>query len=106
MCQIPRPRTPEQENILRARQAALTALSSHPSWPELEAETERRLRQIEKAIMATAMGGGQAAKPLDQRQVDYLRGFANGMRWIRTVPTSAEASLEAFLQKNERSTSE
>jgi hypothetical protein len=98
----PRVVDPEQERLLIARQAALTALTSHPSWVELEAETDRRLAQIEKMILARALGGAQSAPPFDQRQVDYLRGFANGMRWIRAVPSSAEATLENFLKRNER----
>jgi hypothetical protein len=93
---------PETERLLIARKAALVSLTSHPNWAELEAETDRRLAQIEKMILARALGGGQTAAEFDQRQIDYLRGFANGMRWIRAVPTSAEASLENFLKRNER----
>lgn len=92
-------RTPEGQAILRARQAALTALTKHPSWPELEAEVERKIEMVKKRLMALAFSGGEKGLELPQRQVDYLRGWVDGIQMVFKVPTMAEQSLERFLQQ-------
>jgi len=89
----------ETQQVLLARQAALTALTKHPSWEEFVAETDRRLKQIEKIVLANTLGGGPRGTLFDQRHVDYLRGFANGMKWLVAVPANAENSLERELRK-------
>jgi len=82
--------------LLAQRQANLTALSRHPAWPELEAEVQRKITRLEKHVLARTMGSPQE---FTQREIDYLRGFVNGMRWLVAVPVSAENSLERYLQQ-------
>ena len=84
----------EQRNLI-TRQGSLSALAQHPSWPDLRDEIDRKQARIERVLVANALG----AKPLDQRQVDYLRGFIHGMRWFAAVPEQAEGALEAYLKK-------
>ena len=86
----------EDQRLLRQRQATLTALSKHPSWPELEAEVGRKLARLEKHILARTLGN---PTEFSQREIDYLRGFVNGMKWLVAVPVSAESSLERYLQR-------
>jgi hypothetical protein len=86
---------PQARAILTQRQANLTALTKHPSWRELEAEVERKQVRLEKHILARTLGN---TSEFSQREIDYLRGFVNGMKWLVAVPGSAESSLERFLQ--------
>lgn len=93
-------KTEEDLRILRQRQANLTALSKHPSWPEFEAEVERRVQKIEGGVLnALGVRQGRFAKEVDQREIDYLRGFVSGIRWMVAVPVAAENSLEQWLRK-------
>lgn len=78
-----------------ARQASLTALTSHPSWPELQAEVERKRVRIEKTILAKTLG---TPTPVDPIEMSYLRGFVHGMNWFAQVPEVAESTLEHFLR--------
>ena len=86
---------PETQRVLISRQAALTALTQHPSWPELEAEVGRKRQRIEKLVLAKALGSKEAVDPVE---IAYLRGFVHGMDWFARVPPSAEATLERFLR--------
>lgn len=88
--------TDEDRRLLVQRQANLTALTKHPSWPELEAEVERKQTRLEKHILARTLGSTAA---FEQREIDYLRGFVNGMKWLVAVPVSAENSLERYLER-------
>jgi hypothetical protein len=80
------------------RKAALTALTSHPSWPELAAEIEQKVKKIEKLVLHDALVA-KGGRPISERDLIYLRGFVWGMRYITTVPRTAEATLERFLRE-------
>lgn len=86
--------SPEQEETLRARQARLTALSEHPSWPEMEAEVDRKIARIEKQVLARSLGTGLSE--LEQAQ---MRGMIAALRWFVLVPKNAERSLGKFLKE-------
>src|SRR5262245_12965334 len=90
-----RPVSEATRQTLMQRQAALTALTSHPAWPELEAEVERKAQRIEKIVLAKTLA---SRVPIDERELVYLRGFLQGMRWLVSVPPAAENSLERFLR--------
>jgi hypothetical protein len=95
---VPRPRgvmSEEDRQLLIRWQANLTALTKHPSWPELEAEVARKEARLEKMVLAKVLGGNGI---YDQREIDYMRGFVNGMKWFAAVPSNAEHSLERFLE--------
>jgi hypothetical protein len=85
----------ETQRVLTARQAALTALSKHPSWPELQAEVGRKRERIEKLVLTKALGNKPPANPTE---LAYLAGFVHGMNWFAQVPDVAEGQLERFLR--------
>jgi predicted MarR family transcription regulator len=85
---------PEQQEVLRARQARLTALSEHPAWDEMEAEVERKIARIEKTILARSLSTG-----LSEVEQAQMRGMIAALRWFVTVPKSAERSLARFLKE-------
>lgn len=101
-----RPRSPVRrrridqatEDELRRRQGALTALGRHDSWEVLQAEVERRAAQMEKIVLAKALGGAPR-RPVDPNEMQWMKGFVAGMRWFAAVPTHAEASLRRYLEE-------
>jgi len=74
--------------------AELVSLSTHPSWPELEREVARKREKIERYLTRKMLSG---IEPVNQREVDLLRGVIEGMTWLVARPTSAERSLERYL---------
>ena len=85
--------------MLAQRQAEFTALSKHPSWPEFEAEVGRKITRLEKVILSRVLS---STTEFTQREIDYMRGFVNGMKWLVAVPAGAEQRLENYLREQER----
>jgi len=85
----------EAQNELNRRAAALGAISKHPSWPELEAEIERKIEKLQRAAMRIALSDEGA----DQRRLDTIRGTIAGLRWMIGVPTRAESTVERFVRE-------
>lgn len=90
-----------QRRELLTRSSSLNALSQHPSWPDIEAEVLRKRERLEREMLVRALGSraGRHAAPVDQREIDYLRGFIGGMEWLVAVPTSAQTTLENYLKQ-------
>lgn len=85
--------TPE---ALAKRQAALTALTQHPSWPDLLDEVRKNEERIEQRVLAITLG---SLGPVDSLEIARLRGFIRGMRWFTAVPSNAEAELDKYLRR-------
>jgi hypothetical protein len=93
----PRKLTPQAREALTRRQAALTALSSHPSWASFEEEIALKEERIHKAVLARTLGAAPS-DPINEVDIYYWRGFIQGMRYLLAVPTGAENKLEQFLR--------
>ena len=70
-------------------------LLEHPGWQRL-AEIVRGERDRFLTSVTSALWRGEV---VDQRKLDYTRGFYEGARWIIETPVEAEASLEAAASK-------
>jgi hypothetical protein len=88
------PLSREQQNLLNRRSSALAAIAKHPSWPELEAEVERKVERLRKVATAIALNEQGA----DQRKLDAIRGTIAALNWLVGVPKNAESTLERFLR--------
>lgn len=66
-------------------------LTEQVGWKRL-AEIVKGERERFFASIASRIASG---KVVDQREIDYKRGFYEGARWIIDTPEQAEASLEA-----------
>lgn len=49
---------------------------------------------------------GHSSEPVDQRVLDYKRGFFNGMMWVLQVPITERFKAELEKALDERTTSE
>lgn len=85
----------EQQRHLMARGSSLAAISQHPSWPDFLEEIEAKATRLEKRTLSLCMG----VAPVNQRDIDYTRGFINGMQYIALLSENAEARLEDYLKK-------
>jgi hypothetical protein len=96
---VARPRRridPEAERVLHQRQAELTALTTHPAWPTLVGEVERKRARVEKGILTRTLA---LDAPVDPIEMAYFRGLVDGIEWLVKVPPQAEMRLERFLRE-------
>ena len=77
----------------------LAKLVEHPSWPALRSEFEKRKEAHVTKIARDLAAGGIDAKPIDQRHIDYTRGFLRGAQAVLDTPGNALAALEEALRK-------
>ena len=77
----------------------LAKLTEHPSWDALRAEFEKRKRMFHAKLANQLMAGGPKAKPFDQREIDYQRGFLSGAQAVLDTPDRAVEALEQLLRK-------
>jgi hypothetical protein len=84
---------------LGERAQELGKLTEHPSWPVLREEFARKRARTEKALFSQFMSGGAETKAVNQRYLDYWRGFFEGCEWLLSNPEMAETTLETALRK-------
>lgn len=72
------------------------ALAATPAWVALERHvktvTERLVSNIAGAIL-------ESNAPIDQRELDRLRGYVDGMRAIVAFPKSVEAGFDRKVER-------
>jgi hypothetical protein len=87
-------RLSEDERIaLREEKVTLGLLEQHPGWLLLIREWEARREKERILFEAVILAGGPAAHPVDQRKVDYERGYWAGVRDCIDTPTRAKKWL-------------
>lgn len=84
----------------RARE--LDKLKEHPSWETLRNEFELLRQAYTTKLARQLLKGGLKAEALNQRELDYQRGFLAGAEWILELPEFAVNALEAALRRMER----
>jgi len=80
----------------------LSKLKEHPSWAVLESEFALRKQNYLASLARDLIAGGVDAEPLDQRKIDYQRGFLRGAQAVLSTPDNAIASLEKALSRENR----
>jgi len=90
----------EEIRVLGDRAQSLSKLVDHPAWKTLREELDRVKAQYEGRLARKLTSGGISASPLDQREVDYQRGFFSGAEWILRNPEQAESSFAQALERN------
>src|SRR5215468_4702257 len=90
----------QERRDLMTRQAALTALTQHPSWPDFEATVDEKIERVEKAVLSKTL---YLRGPLEAEEIFYWRGFIHGLRYLVAAPAGAQSRLEHFLRENQQS---
>jgi len=79
----------------------LEKLKEHPSWEILQSEFAKLESSYTQSLARQLVTGGISAKPVDQRKVDYQRGFFAAVRAILMAPDNAKAALEKALERED-----
>ena len=79
-----------------ARAERLAKIARSEGWAELKEEYKRKRERLMKKAVHDYLERGQ---PVDQRHLDYLRGFFAGCDWILKNPDLAEKSVEEALSR-------
>lgn len=77
----------------------LAKLKDHPSWDILRGEYEKKRDGYFNRLSLRLMSGGARAATVDQREIDYQRGFWAGAKWVIDNPDLAETALADALKK-------
>jgi hypothetical protein len=74
----------------------LAVLEQHPSWAALKNVVAEKQDKFEYELVRALL---HSKGMVDQRRLDYLRGFVEGMRWFLEQPGLAEKKLERQLRE-------
>ena len=77
----------EKTRILRRHAVLLAALSNTPAFRFLQGELEKKRGRMTQSLTARIMGG--ESLPNLQRQIDYDRGFVDGMLYPAQIVAGA-----------------
>lgn len=77
------------------RAQELGKLKKHPSWKVLREVCESKRDRLSQLVAKDIVSG----EPIDQRKLDYLRGWAAATEHLLAVPENAESALETALKK-------
>lgn len=80
----------------------ITDLAASPGFQALRERYEHERALIERRHATTLLSGGADAPAVDQRVVDYQRGFLNGVKWLLNSPGEM-GRLEDKLHEEQRS---
>jgi hypothetical protein len=97
---VPLPPDPHARRVVVRRAARLAALSGHASFEELQKEADRKEEREKKSIVARMM----SPEGYNQRDVDYWRGFINGMKYLCALPGAADATVQLAAKEEEART--
>jgi hypothetical protein len=84
---------------------AMKRLQANPLFQKLaDAVAEERERYINNLARTFALTGGEHAEPVNQRVIDYKRGFWNGALWAVTqFPRKKAKGWDKYLAENKES---
>lgn len=91
----------ESQKALRHRAEQLNTLASVEAFKVLRAECEKTAERIAEGLKTLLLLPGPQ-DPVNQRQIDYNRGYIAGMKHATTdVPSGAARTLQRSEQGNE-----
>jgi hypothetical protein len=83
----------EKIRALREQAAVLTSLKKHAAWPLLNEIFEGKKKTHLAMVAAQLMG----EDPINQRQLDWIRGYWQGCSWLLANPDMADPTLKRSL---------
>lgn len=91
----------DRRRALGDRAQALGKLEGNEGWELLRKELEERREAFEHTLGRRLLVGGLEADPVNQRQIDYQRGYWRGVRDILDSPKRAQEALADALKRME-----
>ena len=82
--------------LLKERAERMGGLKEAAGWQELRAELERRCQRDTKRLVTRYLRSGEL---VNQREIDYVRGFWAGAEWILDNPEMAEATFDRAMRR-------
>lgn len=79
----------------------LAKLTEHPSWSVLRSEFDKRKTAYLAKLVRKLAAGGVEAPPVNQREIDYQRGFLRGAQAVLDSPDNALKMLEKALREED-----
>ena len=77
----------------------LNKLVEYPEWDVLR-ESFAKARAVAEERMAREMfSGGEDKTPLDQRKIDYRRGFLRGVQSVLDAPGNADTAFRKAMER-------
>lgn len=80
---------------------ALKKLEGHEGWEVLKTDFTVQQDAYERRIARQVTRLGRDAEPLNQRHIDYERGFWRGVQAVLGSPEAAQKALENALKRTE-----
>lgn len=77
----------------------LANLAEHPSWSSLVKMFEAEKTEWALGIGNKLLAGGLKAAPIDQRELDYKRGYFAGIRAVLSAPETVSTQVDARERK-------
>lgn len=72
---------------------ALGKLDTNEGWILLKSEWAKQKQDYEQSLSRRLLSGGKDAEPVNQRDIDYQRGYWRGVQAILGSPDAAKAAL-------------
>ena len=77
----------------------LSKLVEHPAWLELRRLFAEAREAAEQKLAREMFGGGEGHPALDQREIDYRRGFLRGAQAVLDKPELAVRAFEKAMER-------
>jgi hypothetical protein len=86
---------------LGTRAQAVAKLNGTEGWQALVEEWTERRRKYGQTMTQKLLSGGISAAPIDQREIDYQRGFFAAVAAILGTPERMATELEKALERQD-----
>lgn len=88
----------DKKQLIRKRAERISNLKKSPDFQEWAEETRRRVERDRKRLITDYLTIGD---PVDQRVVDYMRGFWDALEYATKLPDKAEDTFLRALRQSE-----
>jgi hypothetical protein len=81
----------------------LTKLQELPEWDALRQRMDEIRKLMERAMLSKLLIGNETVDPIDQRAVDYRRGYLKGTEDFLLYPERLVAQFEKVMERTQDS---
>ena len=94
----------DEERLIKIGKKAqeLEILREMPEWKRLGKILDDRMVEHKRMLLHRIM----SPHPVDQREIDFYRGFWTGCKWLLDTPDASDRSLKTALRQSRLGTTE